>query len=261
MQESQRLRIIKSYRSLDGEPLSRANEWDYELLKPKRVGERWGLAKVISPTVRVRETKSLCRGKYPNRLEYVFVECVRCKHTKWILYKNLRSGVAGGCRRCLQPARFPRWLFNRMMGAKLRCENPKDRAWKNYGGRGIKFKFPSVSDACEWVLSNLRISRDKEIDRIDNDGHYEPGNIRFSTRVQNTSHTRRPPRAPQMHRFRQLYPHITYADATLKVLFRTMTMKQVADRWKNRIMKPPFGRRSGTSSMLDPFIASRYKGC
>lgn len=71
-----------------------------------------------------------------------------------------------------------------------RCDNPKNDAYANYGGRGIKVcarwydyrKFQE--DVIEGYVDNLTI------DRINNDGHYEPGNIQWSTRKVQNRHNR-----------------------------------------------------------------------
>lgn len=71
-----------------------------------------------------------------------------------------------------------------------RCYNPKCKAWPNYGRRGIK--------VCErWHDVRTFVAelppgyvKGLEIDRIDNDGNYEPGNIQWSTRQQNSAHRR-----------------------------------------------------------------------
>ncbi len=65
-------------------------------------------------------------------------------------------------------------------GMKQRCENPNNTAYHRYGGRGIK-----VCD--RWqdfdnFLSDMGDPYDwQSLDRLDNDGDYEPGNCRWAT--------------------------------------------------------------------------------
>jgi len=72
-----------------------------------------------------------------------------------------------------------------------RCNDPKHESYKNYGGRGIKNLFKSSDEFVDYIVNVLQVDpRGLQIDRIDNDGGYEPGNIRFVTREVNQSNRR-----------------------------------------------------------------------
>jgi len=73
-----------------------------------------------------------------------------------------------------------------------RCENQNNRAYVDYGGRGIT--------VCpEWRLSfqafyehiGPRPAPDLSVDRIDNDRGYEPGNVRWATRKEQANNKRK----------------------------------------------------------------------
>jgi hypothetical protein len=77
-------------------------------------------------------------------------------------------------------------------GAKERCLNPRNKDFHRYGGRGIKFLFHSFEAFLAAV--GPKPSPDHSIDRMNNEGHYAPGNVRWATRSQQASNRRPRPR-------------------------------------------------------------------
>jgi hypothetical protein len=65
---------------------------------------------------------------------------------------------------------------------KSRCINPRHQAYRHYGARGIKV-CDRWRDSFEAFVADLppKPGPEYSIDRVDNDGHYEPGNVKWST--------------------------------------------------------------------------------
>jgi hypothetical protein len=70
---------------------------------------------------------------------------------------------------------------------KTRVTNPKNKDWKNYGGRGITMHSEWLG-AGGFLLFESHVlttigphpGTGYSIDRKDNDGNYEPGNLRWA---------------------------------------------------------------------------------
>jgi len=73
--------------------------------------------------------------------------------------------------------------------AKRRCTKTNHTQYPEYGGRGIQFKFNSFDEFKKAIGPKLNDSF--SIDRIDNDGHYELGNVRWATRTQQARNKRK----------------------------------------------------------------------
>ena len=161
--------------------------------KPEMVGEKYGWVTIISPEKRWNQKQNHC---------YVLTRCNGCGAVQWQERQNLISGKSKGCQHCSQPKQIPLWLEKRLTAAKQRCENPKDPAYSNYGARGIRFAFPSVTEAGLYLLKIFGLpDRSLQIDRINDNGDYAPGNIRFVSQRENMANRR----ITVLSRFEQQY--------------------------------------------------------
>lgn len=69
-----------------------------------------------------------------------------------------------------------------------RCRNPNNHAYAGYGGRGIRCYFTTAEE----IIGDIgrRPNNMYSIDRIDNNGHYERGNVRWATKKQQAANRR-----------------------------------------------------------------------
>lgn len=77
-------------------------------------------------------------------------------------------------------------------GMKARCNNPKSTSYKSYGGRGIKIcdEWMAFENFHNWAIIN-GYSDGLTIDRIDNNGNYEPCNCRWISATENKKNQRK----------------------------------------------------------------------
>ena len=73
-----------------------------------------------------------------------------------------------------------------------RCTNPRTQNFKHYGGRGIAVCNEWRNDFMAFYNHvGRRPSAKYSIDRIKNDGNYEPGNVRWTTQDVQTNNSRK----------------------------------------------------------------------
>lgn len=75
------------------------------------------------------------------------------------------------------------------MAMRQRCNDTHTKVWKYYGGRGIKV-CEEWDDFWKFATSVGERPEGKSLDRIDNDGNYEPGNVRWATASEQMSNRR-----------------------------------------------------------------------
>lgn len=122
-----------------------------------------------------------------------------CGNEITVLSNNLQRGNTRSCG-CLREelrTKHDKWgtkVYKTWDNMRSRCLNPNATGYKNWGGRGIKI--------CEeWVHSFDNFynyvsklphfgEQGRSFDRINNNGNYEPGNVRWATRKEQTMNRR-----------------------------------------------------------------------
>lgn len=128
-----------------------------------------------------------------------------CGSEKEIRSGNLRNGTSKSCG-CLSAEMTSKRnketstihggcgtrLYRIWIDMRQRCTWGKAINWHLYGGRGIKVCEEWQNDFSafkEWAENN-GYSDDLQLDRIDNDGNYEPSNCKWSTRSEQGNNRR-----------------------------------------------------------------------
>lgn len=135
----------------------------------------------------------------------IYYRCLcDCGKETVVMSSDLRSGHTRSCG-CLQAERTSTAnlkhghsmgtgknspTYRSWFAMKSRCTNPNNIGYEDYGGRGIT--------VCDRWLEFVNFLEDmgekpkgKSLDRIDNDGNYEPGNCRWADNITQANNTRK----------------------------------------------------------------------
>lgn len=111
--------------------------------------------------------------------------------------------------------------YNAWAKMRQRCYNPKDHKYPNYGGRGITVCERWNSDFAAFLADmGPRPSPTHSINRINNDGNYEPSNCNWATPKEQSNNRRLPKKHPiHPNSLKNLRPRARLRHAPDDILF------------------------------------------
>ncbi len=160
---------VNNFRDLTDLQFGRLTVLGYAGANASRLGQWW--CKCPCGTVRIFVGRNLVRGD---------TQSCGCLRTELLPTYQRTHGETS------KHVSSPEYIS--YASARDRCTNVNIANFLDYGGRGIEFRFNSFEEFLATV--GRRPTALHSLDRIDNDGHYEPGNVKWSTKEEQAQNRR-----------------------------------------------------------------------
>lgn len=125
-----------------------------------------------------------CGKKHIARQDGLIANAIKscgCLRNEVVRKRSLKHGASIGRKTTKE---YKSWL-----AAKDRCYNPNSEKYHIYGARGIVMHSSWVNDFATFFKHMGQCPSNHTLDRIKNDGNYEPGNCRWATIKQQSRNT------------------------------------------------------------------------
>jgi hypothetical protein len=128
----------------------------------------------------------------PQRTANVICHCI-CGAERSVAGNSLKHGQSRSCGACYKTTHgmSRTSIYCRWSSMKQRCFNPDHSSYPSYGQRGVTVCDEWRDDFLAFFGATGNPPRGMSLDRINNDGNYEPGNVRWATPSTQTRNRRR----------------------------------------------------------------------
>ena len=175
------------------EDVAKRNEQKAKYNDEQWLGKQFGKLEIVGFEHYDKYWKWVCKCECGNEKSYVPLKLIRGKTKTCGCGKIARCKEYTSLYRTKHGGRHTR-LYHIWHGMKERCFTSTNKDYPNWGGRGITVCQEWANDFSafrDWAMSN-GYADNLTIDRINNDGNYEPSNCRWTTQLEQNRNRRKP---------------------------------------------------------------------